>query len=224
MVEEIEDENYEYYAEEMEEVDEIVDEEVDMLEDEIIATEDEKKGTDEDVVVILAEDDDDGVISVEVAEEILEEEAEEEEEEEMMNEEYYENYYENTYSFDDDNFEDDWWSSSWNDVWGEYACNDLFDSDLEGETYNSNIAPGKDEWPFVNIYGSCNKCEAYLVDYYSTEHFNGIKAYQTHARNYAILGVFGVLVSSILAVRQSLSPEDENEVGLLTSDGGHQMV
>lgn len=126
----------------------------------------------------------------------------------------------NNYSFEDDMFEDDWWSHSWTDVWGEYTCNDIFDSDLEGKTYDSDVKPGDDEWPFVNIYGSCNRCEAYLVDYYSTEHFNMIKQYQHHAQNYALVGLFGVIITSILIIKQYLSPAEENELGLLMNEGG----
>ena len=132
-------------------------------------------------------------------------------------------YYNSQYAFDDDNFQDDWWSSSWTDVWGEYACNDLFDSDLEDQTYDVNEPPGNDDWPFVNIYGSCTRCEAYLVDYYSTEHFNTIKAYQTHAKIYAGWGSFGLVLTIGLVIKQWLHPADSNQMGLLMNEGGNMV-
>jgi len=135
----------------------------------------------------------------------------------------YYSYY-NSYSWADDAFEDDWWTSSWTDVWGEYACNDLFDSDMEGMTYDADEAPGVDGWPFVNIYGSCNRCEAYLVDYYSTEHFNNIKKYQAHAVKYAVVGSISFVVTSFLVMRQWITPAEENRVDLLMYDGGREFV
>ena len=72
---------------------------------------------------------------------------------------------EEIYSFDDDMYYDEYWGqTSWDDVWGEYACEDLFDSDIGGQTYDQNDPPGSDEWPFVNIYGNCDTCDAYIVD------------------------------------------------------------
>jgi hypothetical protein len=60
------------------------------------------------------------------------------------------------YSYDDAIFEDDYWQQDWSGVWGEYACEDLFDGDLDGlESMDMNLAPGTDQWPTVNIYGSC---------------------------------------------------------------------
>ncbi len=177
----------------------------------------------EEIIEEVEEEEEDGSISVEEGEEIIEEVEEEEEEKvQKTDEKYYYSYYgsNNNYSFEDDMFEDDWWSHSWTDVWGEYTCNDIFDSDLEGKTYDSDVKPGDDEWPFVNIYGSCNKCEAYLVDYYSTEHFNMIKQYQYHAQNYALVGLFGVIITTILVMKQYLNPAEENELGLLMNEGG----
>jgi hypothetical protein len=260
IVEEIQDENLDYYEEVLDVVEEVIDEELDVVDEvndyvdgveevvydgedaveEEIAEKDEEgyenyeEGEGEVVEVEVSADDDEITVDdddvIEAEEEIaegydeLEEEAEEEAKEAGEISTYYNNYYSyGNYAFDDDNFEDDWWSYSWSDVWGEYACNDLFDSDIEGETYDIDTEPGQDEWPFVNIYGSCNRCEAYLVDYYSTEHFNMIKSYQTHAMNYAIVGLFGVVVTLSLSLRQWLSPAEEFQRGLLMNEGGNMV-
>lgn len=185
--------------------------------------------TAEEIVKEVEEDEEDGILNVEEGEEIVKEVEEKAVEVDVevtpstesyynRNHDYYADPY--IYSFEDDMFEDDWWLNSWTDVWGEYSCSDIFDADLEGKKYDSNVKPGNDGWPFVNIYGSCNSCEAYLVDYYSTEHFNMIKQYQNHARNYAFVGVFGVIITFILAVKQCLSPSEENDLGLLMNEGG----
>jgi hypothetical protein len=124
------------------------------------------------------------------------------------------------YSFEDDFFEDEYWSYDWGAAWGDYACNDLFDTDLEGDTYDETTAPGDDNWPYVTIYGSCNSCKAFLVDYYSTEHFDKIKKYQTHAFTYATFGVVSLVITGALMLKQWLRPAEENQIDLLMSDGG----
>lgn len=124
------------------------------------------------------------------------------------------------YGFEDDFFEDEYWSYDWGAAWGDYACNDLFDTDLEGDTYDEDTAPGGDNWPFVTIYGSCNSCKAFLVDYYSTEHFEKIKKYQKHALAYASFGVASMAVTGALMLKQWLRPAEENQIDLLMSDGG----
>ena len=124
------------------------------------------------------------------------------------------------YAFEDDFFEDEYWSYDWSAAWGDYACNDLFDTDLEGDTYDESTAPGDDNWPYVTIYGSCNSCKAFLVDYYSTEHFDKIKKYQTHAFTYATFGVVSLAITGALMLKQWLRPAEENQIDLLMSDGG----
>ena len=84
----------------------------------------------------------------------------EEEEEEELDEAI-----EEAYSFDDDVWYDDYWSqTTWNDVWGDYSCEDLFDYDLSGLGFDNDEPPGTDDWPFVNIYGNCKTCSAYVID------------------------------------------------------------
>mmetsp|Transcript_5815 Transcript_5815/g.8180 ORF Transcript_5815/g.8180 Transcript_5815/m.8180 type:complete len:762 (+) Transcript_5815:112-2397(+) len=124
------------------------------------------------------------------------------------------------FSFEDDTYEDEYWNYEWGNVWGEYACNDLFDADLENIEYNADEAPGSDDWPYVNIYGSCNSCKAFIVDYYSEEHFDNIRRYQRHAGKYAIFGTLSLLITLALGFMQRLSPSEENEINLLMDQGG----
>ena len=124
------------------------------------------------------------------------------------------------YSFEDDYFEDEYWGYDWDSAWGDYACNDLFDTDLSNESYDENEAPGNDVFPYVNIYGTCNSCKAFLVDYYSTAHFDKIREYQTHAWTYAGFGVLSIFMTAALMVKQHVSPAQENQIDLLMSEGG----
>lgn len=105
-------------------------------------------------------------------------------------------------------------------VWGEYACEDLFDEDLQGLTYNINVPAGEDDWPTVNVYGSCRSCEAFLMDYYSTEHFLSIQAYLVQAYAYGLLGTFMMLLAAICIRRERLRPSQDTQVVLLSEDGG----
>jgi hypothetical protein len=105
-------------------------------------------------------------------------------------------------------------------VWGDYACEDLFETDMEGETYNADSPPGNDDWPTIYIYGSCNTCEAYIMDYFSTEHFAEIANYQLQARWYYIAGAISMLVALAAVIKQIVRPSTEKEVELLTSYQG----
>jgi len=132
---------------------------------------------------------------------------------------------ENALSFDDDMFEDEYWNYEWGAVWGEYACNDLFDADIENMSYDVSEAPGsekegEDAFPFINIYGSCNSCQAFIVDYYSEEHFNKIRRFERHSGKYFLFGMLSLMVTVALATIQRLSPSEENEVNLLMDQNG----
>ncbi len=132
---------------------------------------------------------------------------------------------ENALSFDDDMFEDEYWDYEWGAVWGEYACNDLFDADIENMSYDVSEAPGsekegEDAYPFINIYGSCNSCQAFIVDYYSEEHFNKIRRFERHSGKYFLFGMLSLMVTAALATMQRLSPSEENEVNLLMDQNG----
>ncbi|KAL7576432.1 hypothetical protein ACA910_018234 [Epithemia clementina (nom. ined.)] len=114
---------------------------------------------------------------------------------------------EQQYSFDDDMYTDAYWgATSWDDVWGEFACQDLFDGDLSGLSVNYEEPPGSDDWPFINIYGNCNTCEAYVIDYFSTEHFQSILAYKNAAMNYGILAGLSLVITTFLLIRELHRP------------------
>lgn len=138
-----------------------------------------------------------------------------EDDESYQNEAYY--AIENLF-FDDDFFEDQYWNYGWESVWGDYACSDLFDNDLEGKTFDANEAPGGDDWPFINVYGTCNSCKAFLVDYYTQEHFDQIRRYQVHAIHYFIMGMVASLLFTALALKQWIAPAEENQVTLLMTE------
>merc|ERR1719491_1251423 len=175
-------------------------EEIGEEEEEVEEEEDVAEGENDDVEVLKEElkeaNEENKALKDEIGEEeeeVEEEEDVEDEEEEEIDEledEVEELYYENTYSFEDDIYEDDYWSGNdWDEQWGDYQCEQLFDTDLKQlPAFDSNTPPGDDQWPFVNIYGKCNTCEAYLIDYFSSEHFNNIKAYEVQGLYYGLVG------------------------------------
>jgi hypothetical protein len=120
--------------------------------------------------------------------------------------------------FDDDFFADEYWNYGWNSVWGDYACSDLFDNDLEGKAFDADEVPGGDDWPFINVYGTCNSCKAFLVDFYTQEHFDQIRRYQIHAIHYFIMGFVASLFYAALALKQWIAPSEENKVTLLMTE------
>lgn len=125
------------------------------------------------------------------------------------------------YVYDDTVFEDDdYWQQDWDSVWGDYACEDLFDADLEGETYDPALEPGQDQWPTVTIYGSCNSCQAYVQDYYSTEHFQSIRLYELQSWVYLMLGFFLLCISAVAALAERIRPTTEKTRVLLSHEGG----
>lgn len=156
----------------------------------------------------------------------LEEEVEEEEEEveeytEDLEEEVIDLSEDYTYYYDDDMMTDSYWDEQeWGNVWGDYACYDLFDYDMSGSTYDADEAPGDDDWPFVNVYGNCKSCDAYIVDYYSTEHYNDIQNYRIQGRNYLLFSLVGVALTAFLHLKHKMDPIKEGELELITNDGG----
>ena len=102
---------------------------------------------------------------------------------------------------------DDWWTTAvsgydWSSIWGESACEDALSFDLEQLSYDSSVPPGQDEWPFINIYGSCNTCEASLVDFFSTEHFRHMQAYQLQGYRYGIAAAAALGLTVLLVLKQ----------------------
>jgi len=159
-------------------------------------------------------------------EEAIEEEFEEDEYEEMVEEEMEEEFEEEWYwdeyptSYDDDNYEDAYWSYDWDSVWGDYACEDLFDADISGQTYDPDARAGEDQWPSVYIYGSCKTCEAYILDRFAEEAFEETQEYKMQAIVYLAGAAAGFVWSLVSYIKYRVMPTHENELELLGSDGG----
>mmetsp|Transcript_7557 Transcript_7557/g.20959 ORF Transcript_7557/g.20959 Transcript_7557/m.20959 type:complete len:510 (-) Transcript_7557:46-1575(-) len=204
-----------------------VEEEDEVVEEEVAEEEDQADAN---------EPDDESYEDLEAENEELEEENQElEEENEELEEELeeYEDYVdeedevideldeeiEEEYSFEDDYYYDEYWTEqTWDDVWGEYACEDLFEYDVEGESYDETQPPGNDEWPFINVYGNCNTCEAFIVDYYSTQHFQSILNYKSAGLMYGIMAGFSLTVTAYLTIKESKKNKTtEKEIELLSS-------
>ena len=125
------------------------------------------------------------------------------------------------YSYEDDIYEDSYWQETdWDSIWGEYACEDLFNGDTSEMDENLDEAPGSDHWPTVNIYGSCNSCKAYILDYYSTEHYQNIRQFENQSYLYYVAGFFFMVGAAILAMFERKRPNKENKIVLLSQERG----
>jgi hypothetical protein len=98
----------------------------------------------------------------------------------------------------------------------------LFDSDVQGGTYDATIKPGQDgdDWPYINIYGSCKTCEAYILDYFAEEAFEAVDDYKKQAILFLTGAIACFVLSLVGYVKYKVSPTNENELDLLGSDGG----
>ena len=106
-------------------------------------------------------------------------------------------------------------------MWGDYACEDLFDSDVGFRTFNMDTpAGGDDDWPFINIYGSCKTCEAYILDYFAEEAFEEVDDLRKQAILYMSFAIAGFIASLLAYIKYRVMPTAENEVELLGYDGG----
>jgi hypothetical protein len=150
--------------------------------------------------------------------------------------------------YDDDAYDSNYWEYDWDSAWGEYgyvwqvflgcilsnhsnspivllslfySCSDLFNSDILSKTYDANVpAGGDDDWPFINIYGSCKTCDAYILDYFAEEAFIKYDDYFINALMYLGLASVGMGLSLIGFIKYKLQPPAENRMELLGSDGG----
>lgn len=113
--------------------------------------------------------------------------------------------------------DDDWGETDWSSVWGDYKCYNLFDADLNGVKFNPHKRPGSDDWPYLNIFGNCKTCEAYIVDYYSTEHFQSIQSYKKTGKNFGIAASLSLVLTLVFALKQRLSPKGDNSIELLAT-------
>lgn len=125
------------------------------------------------------------------------------------------------YEYEDDYYGSDYWDYDWDSVWGEYACEDLFDQDVDSlAPFDPESPPGSDDWPTVQIYGSCRSCDAFLMDYYTTEHFLSIQDFQAQYFIYALLAVLLFCMAGVLRIREHLRPSQEKQIVLLNNEGG----
>ena len=111
-------------------------------------------------------------------------------------------------------------SYDWDSVWGDYACEDLFDADISGQTYDPDARAGEDQWPSVYIYGSCKTCEAYILDRFAEEAFEETQEYKMQAIVYLAGAAAGFVWSLVSYIKYRVMPTHENELELLGSDGG----
>jgi len=128
-----------------------------------------------------------------------------------------------SYVYDDDMYSDEYWSEQdWGSVWGDYSssCYKLFDANLEKVKFNPERKPGNDDWPFLNIYGNCETCEAYIVDIYTTEHFRHVQTYKVASLNYGLAAAVFLILTIVLAVRRRFAPKSEKEASFLSYHGG----
>uniref|UniRef100_A0A7S0UMJ2 Uncharacterized protein n=1 Tax=Pseudo-nitzschia delicatissima TaxID=44447 RepID=A0A7S0UMJ2_9STRA len=159
----------------------------------------------------------------EAIEEAFEEDEYDEATEEELEEEFEEEWYWDEYpsSYDDDMYQDEYWNYDWDSVWGDYSCEDLFDADISGQTYDPNKpAGGDDEWPFAYIYGSCKTCDAYILNSFAEMNFEDTQEYKQQAIVYLAGAAAGLVWSLLAYVKYKVMPTEENEIDLLASDGG----
>eukprot|EP00980_Cylindrotheca_fusiformis_P010563 scaffold2334_cov118-Cylindrotheca_fusiformis.AAC.35 len=126
---------------------------------------------------------------------------------------------EEEFEYDDDMYDSEYWYYDWDSAWGDYGCSNLFDSDISDLVYNDSESPGgEDDWPFINIYGSCKTCDAYVMDYFAEEAFEQLDDYFFQFVMYMLLTLLGLGVSLIGFIKSKIAPPAENQVELLGSD------
>mmetsp|Transcript_12563 Transcript_12563/g.29736 ORF Transcript_12563/g.29736 Transcript_12563/m.29736 type:complete len:688 (-) Transcript_12563:183-2246(-) len=216
------DEDYDEFANEQDNTI-AFDEEKEEIEEEVEETEDEIEDNGYSSSSNGGDDSTTDDIYEEMAEDVYDEEEEEIEEE--YEEAYYDedDWYWDEYPsyYDDDYYEDEYWNYDWESIWGDYACEDLFDADISGQSYDPNTpAGGDDEWPFVNIYGSCKTCEAYILDYFAEEAFEETQEFKQQAIVYLAGAVSGFIWALLSYIKYKVLPTSENEIELLGTDGG----
>ncbi|KAL3935748.1 MAG: hypothetical protein SGBAC_008793 [Bacillariaceae sp.] len=126
-----------------------------------------------------------------------------------------------SFEYDDDIFENEYWNYDWDSAWGEYGCGDLFQTDISGQVHDPSIPAGNDDsWPYINIYGSCKYCDAYVLDYFAEETFEKLDNYVIQGVMFMGLAFTGILISFVGFVKYKLSPPAENQIDLLGSEAG----
>lgn len=126
-----------------------------------------------------------------------------------------------SFEYDDDMFENEYWNYDWDSAWGEYGCGDLFQTEISGQVHDPSIPAGNDDsWPYINIYGSCKYCDAYVLDYFAEETFEKLDDYVIQGVMFMGLAFTGILISFVGFVKYKLSPPAENQIDLLGSEAG----
>lgn len=101
-----------------------------------------------------------------------------------------------------------------------HSCEDLFDEDTAGLTYDPTMEAGKDDYPYVNIYGSCKTCEAYVLDYFAEQAFESVEEHKKMAVAYMTGAMVGFFVSFLSYITFKVRPQAENEIELLDTNSG----
>lgn len=125
-----------------------------------------------------------------------------------------------TYEYDDDLYTSTYWSYDWESVWGQFACQDLFDEDTMGLTYDTSVPAGTDGYPYINIYGSCKTCEAYILDYFAEQAFESVENHKKMAILYMTAAAGGFLFSFVMYIKHKVNPPADHEIELLGHDRG----
>mmetsp|Transcript_22884 Transcript_22884/g.64821 ORF Transcript_22884/g.64821 Transcript_22884/m.64821 type:complete len:603 (-) Transcript_22884:79-1887(-) len=241
----IEEEEEESIEEEEETIEEWEQEDVDYIEsyDESMNVSESQEETDvEDIEEEYDEYEDEVVEEVEeeYEDEEFAEDAEEEDEEyeeyneqeynDNNNEEFSDDAYEweygdyTSYYYGDDMFTDDYWDYDWDSAWGEYGCEDLFATDVDGQDHDSSVKAGEDEWPTINVYGSCKTCEAYILDYFAKEAFEETQFYKTQAFLHFAAAAIAAGVTVLSYIKHRTLPTADNEIELLSTDGSEGVL
>ena len=119
-----------------------------------------------------------------------------------------------TFEYDDDMFENEYWNYDW-----DYGCGDLFETEIEGQVHDPPIPAGPDDsWPFINIYGSCKYCDAYVLDYFAEEAFEKLDDYVMQGIMFMGLGFSGILISFVGFIKYKLDPPPENQMSFLEGE------
>lgn len=101
-----------------------------------------------------------------------------------------------------------------------YSCEDLFDEDTAGMSYDTATPAGTDDYPYINIYGSCKTCEAYILDYFAEQAFESVEEHKQMAILYMTGAIAGFLFSLVAFIKYKSNPAAENEIELLGHDSG----
>jgi len=155
----------------------------------------------------------------EYEEEVVEDVEDEYEEQKMFDDDYgweYNDY--TTYIYEDDYYEDAYWDYDWDGAWGEYGCQDLFETDMGAASYDSRTRAGEDDWPTIQVYGSCKTCNAYVLDYFAEKNFKEVQFYKTQAFLHFAAAAGAAIFTVLAYLRHRVAPTAENEIELLSSD------